>query len=349
MIGQRSWRGRLPVALTAVAAAVGTVLAGGAAQAAEPAPAGAAGDFAQDGRAAQQRITKLRGQTAATTKAAAPTDELTFGDIDGDGKADLAAIDSAGRLWIYPGKATVYSGTGARPTSHFAARFQAGSGWGNFTKIVRHGDWNNDGKQDLLARDSAGRLFLYAGTGTRPGIVRNGVQVGSGWNGFLDLVGVGDVNGDGFDDLMGRKDGVLITYFGTGNSTAPFRKTVSIGGSGWNGSLLTTVGDWDGDGRSEFFFRNTRSEVYLYWSSANGFPSNDRALIFEAEGGAFVRNMVGMGNLTSDATVGGQPVVQPLPDLIVQDTGGYLLALAVDTEDDFDPVVGFGWNGYRLF
>ena len=144
------------------------------------------------GKAAQARVAELRGQTAVAGKRLA-TDELNFGDLDGDAKADLAAIDSTGRLWVYPGKATVYSGTGPRPTSHFAARFQAGSGWSRFTALVRHGDWNNDGKQDVLARDPQGRLFLYAGTGTRPAVVRNGVQVGTGWNTFGDIVGVGDV------------------------------------------------------------------------------------------------------------------------------------------------------------
>jgi hypothetical protein len=344
MIGQRLGRGRLTVALTAVAVTAGTALWGGAAHAAEPAPdTGAA-----NGKAAQSKLEKLRGKTAMNSKLLA-TDELNFGDLDGDGKSDLAAIDATGRLWVYPGKATVYSGTGERPTSHFAARFQAGSGWGNFTALVRHGDWNNDGNQDLLARDARGRLFLYAGTGTRPGVVRSGVLVGTGWNGFSDLVGAGDTDGDGFDDLVGRRNGALVVYFGTGSGTRPFRSGPLTYGSGWNGDLLTTVGDWDGDSHSEYLFRNVRDEVYLYWSGTNGLPSGSRNLIFEAEGGTYVQNMVGMGNLTSDAVINGEPVTQPLPDLIVQDTAGYLLALAVDTGDDFDVVVGSGWGNYFIF
>jgi len=345
MIGQRLWRGRIPVALIAVAATAGTVLAGGVAHAAEPAPS----DFGAVGKAAQARVAKLHKQTTATTGKRLATDELNFGDLDGDGKADLAAIDTSGRLFVYPGKATVYPGTGTRPTSHFSARFQAGSGWGSFTALVRHGDWNNDGKQDILARDSQGRLFLYPGTGTRPNVVSNGIQVGTGWNTYADLVGIGDSNGDGFDDLMGRRDGRLVVYYGTGVAGAPFRKQTSGTGSGWNGDLLTTIGDWDGDGNSEFMFRNVNGEVLLYWSDVNGYPSNNPALIFDAEGGVYVRNLVGMGNLTSDAVIDGQPVTQPLPDVMVQDSSGYLLALAVDTGDDFDPVVGYGWQNYYTF
>jgi hypothetical protein len=92
-----------------------------------------------------------------------------------------------------------------------------------------------------------------------------------------------------------------------------------------------------------------RDEVSLYWSRSNGFPSGAPVLIIESEGGAYVENLVGMGNLTSDAVIDGQPVTQPLPDALVQDTDGFLLALAVDTDDDFDVVVGRGWRGYRTF
>jgi hypothetical protein len=344
MIGHRLWRGRLTVALTAVAVTAGTALAGGVAHAAEPAP-----DFGAAGKAAQARVAELRGQTILKNKRAA-TDEINFGDLDGDGKADLAAIDSTGRLWVYPGKATVYPGTGPRPQGHFSPRFLAGTGWQRFTSIVRHGDWNNDGLQDLLARDNQGRLFLYAGTGTRPHAVRNGVQVGSGWNVFGDLVGVGDTDGDGLDDLVGRRlNGTLTVYYGNGNGFAPFRKQTASYGSGWNGDLLTTIGDWNGDGHSEYLFRNSREEVLLYWSRSDGLPSNSRSLVFDSEGGAYVRNLVGMGNLTSDAVVDGQPVTQPLPDVMVQDTDGYLIAVTIDTGDGFDVVVGTGWQNYFIF
>ena len=341
MTMRRTWA-RLPVALTAVVAVAGTVLAGGSAHAA-PTPDPRLGDAA---RSAQDTISGLRDDSALRR---APTDELDFGDLDGDGRADLAAVDSIGRLWVYPGRATVYPGTGPRPTSYFSARFQAGSGWAGFTELIRHGDWNDDGLQDILARDPQGRLWLYAGTGTRPNVVRNGVQVGSGWNPFLDIVGVGDTNGDGFDDLMGRRNGSLTIYFGTGNAAAPFRRTTATGGSGWNGDLFTSIGDWNGDGRTEFMFRNVRDEILLYWGSGSGFPANGPALIFEAEGGAYVDDLVGMGNLTSDAVIEGEPVTQPLPDVVLTDTDGFLYALAVDTGDDFDPVVGTGWRGYRLF
>jgi hypothetical protein len=38
-----------------------------------------------------------------------------------------------------------------------------------------------------------------------------------------------------------------------------------------------------------------------------------------------------------------------LPDVVFTDTDGFLYVLAIDTEDDFDPLVGTGWSGYEIF
>jgi VCBS repeat protein len=280
--------------------------------------------------------------------AARATDELHFGDLDGDGRADLAAVDSAGKLWVYPGLAYVYPPThGPRPAAYFASRFQAGTGWSKFTALVRHGDWNNDGRQDILARDGQGRLFLYAGTGARPAVVRNGVQVGTGWNSFVDIVGAGDADRDGFDDLMGRRNGKLTIYYGTGNAAAPFRRATATSGQGWNGDLLTSLGDWNFDGRTDYLFRSTTDEVRLFWSTSTGFPSQRPLLTIEA--GAGVRFMAGMGNLTSDSEVGGEPITQPTPDVAYTDAAGRLWVLTGDTDDEFNHRIGSGWRGYRIF
>ncbi|MEU2179381.1 trypsin-like serine protease [Streptomyces thermolilacinus] len=98
------------------------------------------------------------------------------GDYTGDGKPDMLARDTSGRLWVYPGRGTA--------TATFTNRVLAGtSGW-NFTAYAATGDINGDGKADLLARDSAGVMWLYQGRGssTAPFVPR--VKIGSGWNAF---------------------------------------------------------------------------------------------------------------------------------------------------------------------
>lgn len=53
-----------------------------------------------------------------------------------------------------------------------------GSGWETYTARSL-GDFNNDGLDDIIARDLNGTLWLYPGTGT--GGVTTRTQIGTGW------------------------------------------------------------------------------------------------------------------------------------------------------------------------
>ncbi len=352
MVNQRLRRAGLPVAVSAVVAAaavVATLMTNGTAGAettAAAAPDRAAAVKAADAIAAQRGIRKS-DKRAKAAAAALATDESNFGDLTGDGKADLAAIDGGGTLYVYPGKAYAWNGTGTRSKSLFGARIKVGTGWGKFTSLVRHGDFNVDGRQDVLTRDSAGRLFFYAGTGNPAGMFEKGTQAGTGWGGFTSITGGGDLDGDGFDDLLGQKaTGELVLYYGTGNPVTPFRPKGDVIGTGWKGSLLTSVGDWTADTRTEWFFRNTAGTLYSYDSRSGPFPIGARTQVLPAPQGNVLKNMVGTGNLTSDSDIG----VEPVPDLIWQLTDGTLQLVAPDTDPDrYDLQIGSGWGGYRIF
>ncbi|MFJ3103143.1 FG-GAP repeat domain-containing protein [Streptomyces sp. NPDC086835] len=145
------------------------------------------------------------------------------GDLSGDGKGDLIARDSAGVLWLYRG-----NGTG----SGFASRTKIGSGWGQFSVLTGSGDVDGDGRADLIARATDGRLYLYSGTGVASAPFKAKKLIGSGWNTYNKLVAPGDMNGDGRGDLVARNsDGNLYRY--DANGKGGFNAKVLIG-SGWN-------------------------------------------------------------------------------------------------------------------
>ncbi|MEV4333041.1 VCBS repeat-containing protein [Streptomyces sp. NPDC049597] len=97
------------------------------------------------------------------------------GDLTGDGKADIVARDGGGTLWLY-------KGTGSR-TAPFSARTKIGTGWNMFNNLVSVGDIDLDGTTDLIARDTAGALYLYKGTGSATSPFKPRVKIGSsGWN-----------------------------------------------------------------------------------------------------------------------------------------------------------------------
>ncbi|MCD2465131.1 VCBS repeat-containing protein [Streptomyces sp. MBT42] len=146
-------------------------------------------------------------------------------DLTGDKKADLLARDTAGVLWLYPG-----AGSTAAP---FGARVRIGGGWGGYNSLVGGTDVTGDGKADLVARDTAGRQWLYQGTGVSARPFGGRTQIGTGWHVYNSMVAPGDLNADGKADLVARDgSGVLWYYQGTGRAAQPYATRARIG-AGW--------------------------------------------------------------------------------------------------------------------
>ncbi|MET7693420.1 trypsin-like serine protease [Streptomyces sp. NPDC005483] len=151
---------------------------------------------------------------------------VTPGDVTGDYKPDLLSVDSAGVLWIYPGK-----GDGS-----FSARVRVGGGWSQYNQLLGHGDFTGDGKADVLARNkSTGDLYLYKGTGkSGTGVFAARVKVRTNWSGYNAFDAVGDITGDGRADLVARTaGGTLYLYKGTGKATSEIFATRTSVGTGF--------------------------------------------------------------------------------------------------------------------
>ena len=146
------------------------------------------------------------------------------GDVTGDGKSDLLAVTTAGTLYLYPGD---NSGTSV------SSRIKISTGWQRYNAVVGAGDYTGDGRPDLLARDTSGVLWRYAGTGTASAPFSARVKVGTGWQQYKKLFSPGDANGDGKPDLMATTSaGALYFYAGTG--TGAFKSRVTKATSGWS-------------------------------------------------------------------------------------------------------------------
>ncbi|MEU6169408.1 N-acetylmuramoyl-L-alanine amidase [Streptomyces tanashiensis] len=100
-------------------------------------------------------------------------DIVSTGDLTSDGKPDLIGRDATGALWLY-------KGTGSA-TAPYAARVKVGTGWQIYNSITGPSDLTGDGRVDFVARDGAGALWLYKGTGSATAPYAARVQVGPGW------------------------------------------------------------------------------------------------------------------------------------------------------------------------
>jgi hypothetical protein len=103
----------------------------------------------------------------AVTSAAVP------GDVTGDRRADLLAVDRDGVLWIYPG-----TGKGT-----FGAKRNVAAGWGGLGAVFHVGDATGDGRNDLGAVTTRGTLRIYPGRGN--GTFGSATTVSSGWSAYL--------------------------------------------------------------------------------------------------------------------------------------------------------------------
>ncbi|MGX6604579.1 glycoside hydrolase domain-containing protein [Micromonosporaceae bacterium Da 78-11] len=159
-------------------------------------------------------------------------------DLNRDGYEDVVARQSStGYLWYYPG-----TSTGLNKKRKLATGFKG------MREVTAVGDLNRDGYPDLVAAQTNNRnLYLYPGKkGGKLG-ARRLIWRGS-WNTMSELAGVGDLNRDGYPDLVARQTttGNLYLYAGRKGKLATKPKRIATGFKGMRD--VFGVGDFNRDG-----------------------------------------------------------------------------------------------------
>ncbi len=119
------------------------------------------------------------------------------------------------------------------------------------------GDYNNDGRGDLLFRDAAGVLTAWYLNGTgAPQSVSFGT-LPAGWT----IVGTSDFNGDRRTDLLIRHTNGTLTARLTTGTVTPQHVTLAGVDPAW---VVVGTGDFNSDGKSDILFHHT-SGVVVVW------------------------------------------------------------------------------------
>jgi hypothetical protein len=225
----------------------------------------------------------------------------TAGDVNGDGYADViigapghdGGPADAGRVLVYHGSP---SGLAASPARVLAGD-QAGANLGNV--VATAGDVNGDGFADVLIGASRydggqvdeGRIYLHVGSAggllATPSWLAESNQASATFG--TTAATAGDVNGDGFSDILAGApafsngqsgEGRAYLYRGRGASAAATTNWVDHGphlGADF-GISVATAGDVNGDGYSDViigsrFYRNgeiDEGRVIVYHGAADG-------------------------------------------------------------------------------
>lgn len=206
------------------------------------------------------------------------------GDFTGDGRADILTRSSGGHLSVYH-----YLGYNNAPAYGPISLINAG--WQSMTWLGA-GDMNGDGLADVVSTDGGGVLRIaVSDPASAPALLSNQV-VGTGW-GINDYVTIADYNGDGFDDLLGRRAGTTNVYLylnnGGVNGTATFAPPqLAISGITFK-SLY--IADMTLDGSDDVLFIRPNGNMAVYDIAVDltylvnlGWNSVDQVSVTEANG-----------------------------------------------------------------
>lgn len=183
------------------------------------------------------------------------------GDVNGDGFDDVivgAPNASSGaaifnRVFVYMG-----TNTGLAMTAAWT-QAKAGSASDFGTSVSGAGDVNGDGFDDVIVGDPGnGNAYVYHGSATGLSLTEDWLFLGGGDFGY-SVAGAGDLNGDGYDDIIVGapsenapflNEGRAYVFHGSaaGLSTAPAWSTGGLTFGGKLGSSVASAGDVNHDG-----------------------------------------------------------------------------------------------------
>src|SRR6266545_4991851 len=184
---------------------------------------------------------------------------VTTGDLNADGKLDLAVVD----LLVNTVSVLLNTTAAGAATPSFAPKQDFATGDGPLS--VALGDLNGDGKLDLaVANFNSSNVTVLLNT-TAPGGATSsfsGIQDFATGDGAA-FVTMGDLNGDGRLDLAVANFvfdtvSVLLNTTSAGATTASFAANQEVATG--TGPIFVTVGDVNGDGRLDLTVANFNSD-----------------------------------------------------------------------------------------
>ena len=196
--------------------------------------------------------------------------------------------------------------------------------------VLNAGDWNRDGKGDVIYRNTDGRLYLTLGNGAG---TFSGAHLLGNFAGYTMIAAVGDMTGDGFGDLMAQNSTGMRLFPGTGSTGVAASYTVY---SRITGSAQIPGGTWDGDKAPDVLVRNGSSLV-LYKGNGPAGLTSPRVVSTGLAGYDWV---IGVGPLSGSGHA----------DLVVRDSAGTLFSLRGKADGSLSGrrAMGYGYKGYDL-
>jgi Ca2+-binding RTX toxin-like protein len=183
-----------------------------------------------------------------------------IGDFNGDGKDDVLWRDNNGTTVDWLGQAN-----GGFADNYTNSLVSIPTSW----QVAGVGDFNGDGKDDILWRNANGLTVDWLGQATggfADNYTHSVLNIPTNWT----IAGIGDFNGDNRDDILWRDDnGTTLTWLAQANGgfAENYNNSVVCVPTAWQ---VASIGDFNGDGRDDILWRHTNGTITDWLGQANG-------------------------------------------------------------------------------
>ena len=202
---------------------------------------------------------------------------IATGDLDGDGKSEIAVIESSNII--------IFKNTSINGNISFAPGVHIGSV--NLADGLTIGDIDGDSKADIAATDGSGYVYVYRNTGY-PGNVAFAPQQRFAAGFSPGYVKLGDLDGDSLPEMVisNRGNDNISVYRNTSTQGhINFDKRINYSLSGYSPSYIF-IADLDGDSKADILVSSGSSTVSAFKNtSTKGSISFQNHVDFATGGG----------------------------------------------------------------